>query len=1182
MQRDGPVGAKQSRARGGRCALAWALCGMLLGLLPARQASAEADGPSGTFVVTLRGGLLCKGRPRRGRPAATPKRTVELELTCRNGLWDKDVWAFLPSIPSQEHCGQLAGASVEEGKIRLEVRLRIKDNPRGPAFMGGRAEYVVELDRAAATNPARRASGVPGTFRGRCVAVDGPEVRRALSQRWARQLPGGKWVPVDVDRVLQEQVADGEVSGAAECEVRPAVPAPAGRGSKPDVTGLETSFTPPRRGEHPRLFFRKKDLPALRAKAQTPEGRRMIEHLRAQVRQARENGFGFMAPACPSLHHTVWAAGYGLLYHLAGDAEAVTWSRRWCASALFTSAYYGGWHLKADQLMGVAICYDLFYDAWDADFRDLVMLYLERHARQIAELVRGRNVLELGTQVQFSAELACGVPRSWDDPNFARWRAAAGMAALAILGDPVTLFTDRPPPSPDAVETVEPARDLKPAFGAPVQDFADDAMLPEWLILGPFYNLDGLGKDDDPLASIGGRADARPVPGTTVTYHGIELDFHRLVLEDHVGFAPRGRSQFDLPFGQARQYQIYPRNENGYWSYSGMYGGYEPAKRLQSKLAREQAAQRPSGRRGYGGAAYRAGGTTVYLYTVLRNDDARIVQARPNWGYTSYGASMWINGRRCKDGDLVRLVPGLYPILVELPITGGYATQAPRLAEYTRRDFRDDLASYRKASAAYRAYGGTMPHVDDHARVAARTVRRFLAARVGDAGWYEGGWGLGRSGNQGVSYADFLELALPFVHAVRNVTGENLAADTGVENLVALGTFVRGWAFRNGRLGDLAVPLALGFAPARLRPVAKHYLQQRPDFYLAEPWWALMLMPYYPFDAAPAPPESVLGLSLTDERHGTYLLRRAWTGEAGGVLACLHLGRFPPGTGSVWPGTFNLRGPGWVWTQAPDNVLTIEGAVPAAGARLTHASIQPGHSAVFGMLTDRFHRSEGGRPTPMMAWRHVAFDFTGASGAQVLVAVVDKVMGADDRGLTWQMGLGFPGNRRSMELSGDGFRLAPSNHQQVPAGFRGTLAGTIIAPRKVYVWADVDTGESRVSLARLRGNTPIRDLYVRAGTKDPQAYFTALNAQRNGQLDPQRRVMRSGSDTKQTGWTVEKAFHDDEETDERRARGEFFVVLTIQDGEPPKVRVEGAGLNARVTVGRQVITFDGEKIVLAK
>ena len=41
----------------------------------------------------------------------------------------------------------------------------------------------------------------------------------------------------------------------------------------------------------------------------------------------------------------------------------------------------------------------------------------------------------------------------------------------------------------------------------------------------------------------------------------------------------------------------------------------------------------------------------------------------------------------------------------------------------------------------------------------------------------------------------------------------------------------------------------------------------------------------------------------------------------------------------------------------------------------------------------------------------------------------------------------------------------------------------------------------------------------------------------------------------------------------------FFFVATVQKGEPPKIEVQGKGLQAVVTVGKQRVRFDGEAIV---
>jgi hypothetical protein len=41
---------------------------------------------------------------------------------------------------------------------------------------------------------------------------------------------------------------------------------------------------------------------------------------------------------------------------------------------------------------------------------------------------------------------------------------------------------------------------------------------------------------------------------------------------------------------------------------------------------------------------------------------------------------------------------------------------------------------------------------------------------------------------------------------------------------------------------------------------------------------------------------------------------------------------------------------------------------------------------------------------------------------------------------------------------------------------------------------------------------------------------------------------------------------------------EYFCVITIQNGKPPEIKVEGAGLAAKVSVGNRKFAFDGEKI----
>jgi hypothetical protein len=45
---------------------------------------------------------------------------------------------------------------------------------------------------------------------------------------------------------------------------------------------------------------------------------------------------------------------------------------------------------------------------------------------------------------------------------------------------------------------------------------------------------------------------------------------------------------------------------------------------------------------------------------------------------------------------------------------------------------------------------------------------------------------------------------------------------------------------------------------------------------------------------------------------------------------------------------------------------------------------------------------------------------------------------------------------------------------------------------------------------------------------------------------------------------------------------DYLCIMTIQKGDPPEVKVKGKGLDAVVTVGKQTIRFDGEKIVFGE
>jgi len=176
-------------------------------------------------------------------------------------------------------------------------------------------------------------------------------------------------------------------------------------------------FKPPEPGEHPRLFFRKWELPEIRKRAETPEGKAIVARLRyvlnagdgrslptavkgevAQLAKSRMVSFPadvtdpdelerIMFDRKLGRYYTLWhAAGYGMLYQLSGE-KAFAELGRTCVEAAMKGDT--GWDdrysfrkmtgaLRNGPALGaIAMAYDLCYDGWDESFRRKVCKAIE-------------------------------------------------------------------------------------------------------------------------------------------------------------------------------------------------------------------------------------------------------------------------------------------------------------------------------------------------------------------------------------------------------------------------------------------------------------------------------------------------------------------------------------------------------------------------------------------------------------------------------------------------------------------------------------------------------------------------------------------------------------------------------------------------------------------------------------
>jgi len=148
------------------------------------------------------------------------------------------------------------------------------------------------------------------------------------------------------------------------------------------------------------------------------------------------------------------------------------------------------------------------------------------------------------------------------------------------------------------------------------------------------------------------------------------------------------------------------------------------------------------------------------------------------------------------------------------------------------------------------------------------------------------------------------------------------------------------------------------------------------------------------------------------------------------------------------------------------------------------------------------------------------------STADALFAIVDKIDGGRRKVWLWQVPK-VPGDEKHEKI----IRVdVDDNTFTVPQG-EASLHATFAAPSPV----------------KLVAGTRSMEITISAGHKAGQKTTTTFDA-----------VFAEGGDDF------------------------FFVVATLQQGDPPPVKVVGKGLGAKVYVGKQVVTFDGEKVVFGR
>ncbi len=219
-------------------------------------------------------------------------------------------------------------------------------------------------------------------------------------------------------------------------------------------------FKPVQAGEHPRLLFRKHDLPEIRRRANTPEGKKIVARLKAtlngatavpppELRHPAKNGY-LQTVSLPEGGYSIsHAAGFGMLYQLTGDTRYADLARE-CMDLGFAgvrdrdpqarySMVFGHGQLRVGpSLAWTALAYDLCYDAWSPEYRQKVASYLLNYDSTV-HVLEGLSKAEektLKSKHYDTKDMALKPKHGPNSNHFGSITGGVGMALLAVMGDP--------------------------------------------------------------------------------------------------------------------------------------------------------------------------------------------------------------------------------------------------------------------------------------------------------------------------------------------------------------------------------------------------------------------------------------------------------------------------------------------------------------------------------------------------------------------------------------------------------------------------------------------------------------------------------------------------------------------------------------------------------------------------
>ena len=819
------------------------------------------------------------------------------------------------------------------------------------------------------------------------------------------------------------------------------------------------------------------------------------------------------------------AVGRGLLYVLTGEKEYAVEARKLLEQDILDARWYwvpGPYHEPAVRAVEAAIAYDLIHETCDEAFRRrMAGLFVQ----QIPYYYRGAD------NPLFNPN---------DGSNWsAMFRSGLGMCALSLIGEAAPL-----PPKPEEPQILraEAPKALRIGRGVPVVPLESGQLWSQWLFAGPLKVM----PPRDGLEPLGGAGAARPEEGTRIKQP--EDTWMAPAEPAEVVFAPL------------------------------------PAKGVISRK-RAELIRQPKWAGGVDVTAAMgvAGPGTCYLYSVVQNAAPGLYRIEM-LTKKMIAPSVVIAGRRLRDGDIVHLEKGRLPVLAWLPVAskaGGFTNVEFYLKLHAVREqeaqswladrmqrYAVDLALWDEARKRREAGHLANPLAERWLGVGRQRIENWAVRALGEIGW----------NHEGEAYTQHsYRVVLPFAHAYRNVTGHELVSpgklNTCLLNYVGrtiVGTAagrMQSFAPGGGPLGVDNWARGLGLLLPEYRAHAlwtwdhtqsladagKLKLPEAPVDHL-DPMSAAFRFVNYPLDVEERNPSVVRERICTDTDRGGYVFRNRWRDDDD-IVATVFLNSNFRGGGwsSAETGEFRISGLGVDWAvrgmgfgngsshrkvpnmRAAQNVLLpaelvgqgVYEAVP------THCKATPdGGGLVSFNLNDVYTAAKAGakgetRATPTRPGARAGYD-VGIRGMRAFAADYSGACGAPALFAVADQVSGTSGvNTWQLVTEQDHAVTIADNTFTVKAANGATLHATVVSPKAPKVETDNKT---------LR-----HEINYHGGHRRADFRRTVVNV---------------------------------------RGAEFFLVVMTLQKGKAPEVRLAGEGRGAAAEIGRRKVRFvDGQLAV---